>query len=135
MSTIITGRLVLAPTQDEDEQPVEREPSRRPARVAQLLALAHRWQREIDAGDVAGQGAIAAREGITAARVSQVMRLLCLAPEIQERVLLLEAVEGMEPMAEKALRPIAGEADWREQHVPIACTPTPGAPRATESGV
>jgi predicted XRE-type DNA-binding protein len=114
MSTIITGRLVLPSTHD-DERLVEREPSRRPARVAQLLALAHRWQRQIDGRDVASQKDMAEREGVTAARVSQVMRLLCLAPEIQERVLMMEAVDGVEPMAERALRSIAGEVDWRKQ--------------------
>ena len=122
--TTITGRLVL-PSLEEGTAEPEREPSRRPARVAQLLALAHSWQRQVDAGDVAGQGAIAAREGITAARVSQVMRLLCLAPEIQERVLMMDAVDGVEPMAEKELRQVALEPDWREQ---VSLTTEVGAP-------
>lgn len=114
--TTITGRLVLPLASAEDGEPaVEREPTRRPARVAQLLALAHRWQRQIDAGEMVSQKDIAKREGVTAARVSQVMRLLSLAPEIQERVLLLEAVDGVEPVTEKALRALAGVGAWTAQ--------------------
>lgn len=113
-ATTITRRLVL-PSREEGTAEPEREPCRRPARVAQLLALAHRWQRQIDAGEVDSQKAIAKREGVTPARVSQVMRLLCLAPELQERVHMMEAVDGVEPMAEKELREVALEPDWREQ--------------------
>lgn len=110
--TTITGRLVLPSAHDGDERPAARDPSRRPARVAQLLALAHRWQEEVDAGEVAGQGAIAVREGITPARVSQVRRLLRLAPEIQEQVLMMVAVNGVEALTERALRRVASSPAW-----------------------
>lgn len=98
----------------------QRAPSRRPAKVALVLATAHRWQREIDSGEVADQGSIARREGITAARVSQVMTLLSLAPALQELVLFLDAVDGVEPLVERELREAAKTVEWAEQRDRLA---------------
>ena len=47
------------------------------------------WQALLESGEASSQAAIARREGISRARVTQVMGLLRLAPEIQERVLSL----------------------------------------------
>jgi hypothetical protein len=77
---------------------------RRPARVAQALALSHRLQAAIVRGDYRDRADLARQLGFTRARVTQLLDLLLLAPAIQERVLDLEAVDGVEPMAERALR-------------------------------
>lgn len=90
-------------------------PVRRPARVAQALALAHRLQTAIDRGDYRDRAELARQLGFTRARVTQLLDLLLLAPDIQERVLDLEAVDGVEPMAERALRSIVGHGSWAEQ--------------------
>ena len=52
--------------------------------------------------------AIARREGITRARVTQVMGLLRLAPDIQQHVLSLPDMVRRPAITERALRPIAG---------------------------
>lgn len=80
------------------------EPVRRPARVAQMLAFAHGLQAAIDRGEFRDQAEAARHFQLTRARVTQLMNLTLLAPDIQEQVLFLEAVDGREPMSERDLR-------------------------------
>jgi hypothetical protein len=49
---------------------------------------------------------------VTRARMTQVMRLLNLAPDLQEQILLLPLSQGLN---ERNLRPIASQIDWDEQ--------------------
>jgi hypothetical protein len=91
------------------------EPVRRPAKVARMLALAHHLQGAIDGGLVADRAAVARKLGLTRARVTQLLDLLMLAPDVQEAVLALEAVDGAEPMAERTLRAVAHAGAWVEQ--------------------
>ena len=53
--------------------------------------------------------------GLTHARVTQLLDLLLLAPDLQDAVLALEAVDGAEPMAERTLRAVAHAGTWVEQ--------------------
>lgn len=82
-----------------------------------MLALAHHLQRAIDRGDVADRAAVARRLGLTRARVTQLLDLLLLAPDLQMAVLQLEAIDGAEPMAERTLRAVAHAGTWGEQRV------------------
>ena len=91
------------------------EPVRRPARVAQMLALAHKIQEAIDRGAVPDRATVARRLGFTRARVTQLLDLALLAPDIQERLLQLEAVDGKEPMSERALRGVLQRWRWQDQ--------------------
>ncbi len=52
----------------------------KPPKVVATLLKAMEWRRQLDAGEVASQADIARREGITRARVTQIMMLLRLAP-------------------------------------------------------
>lgn len=90
-------------------------PVRRSARVAVMLALAHHLRSAIDDGRVRSQADAAVRLGYTPARMSQLLDLLRLAPDLQERVLLLEAVDGVQPLPERMLRPIVHLVNWIEQ--------------------
>jgi len=90
-------------------------PVRRPARVAQMLALAHRLQAEIDRGDFRDRADLARQLGFTRARVSQILDLLMLAPDLQERILDLEAVDSVEPLSERSLRSVVKLERWEEQ--------------------
>ena len=83
-----------------------------PADRAALLALAHHVQRLIDAGRIVDRAEVARRLRWTRARVSQVMDLLLLAPDIQEEVLFLDAGS---PVTERGLRAVVRHEDWREQ--------------------
>jgi len=91
------------------------EPVRRPAKVARMLALAHHLQSAIDRGFVADRAAVARKLGLTRARVTQLLDLLLLAPDLQQAVLALEAVDGAESMSERALRAVAHAGSWVEQ--------------------
>ena len=75
-------------------------------RVVELLRTALEWQALLESGDASSQAAIARQEGITRARVTQVMGLLRLAPEIQARVLSLPDMVRRPAITERALRPI-----------------------------
>jgi hypothetical protein len=92
-------------------------PPRRPKtpRVVQLLKMAMEWQRQLDAGEIETQAAIARREGITRARVAQIMALLRLAPEIQEHILDMPEMVGRPGISERALRPIVRIDDPADQ--------------------
>jgi hypothetical protein len=106
------GRIHLE-SGDAPPPPVE---SGRVPRVARMLALAIRFQRLIREGVVADQAEIARLGLVTRARVTQIMDLLSLAPDIQEEVLFLPLIpRGKEPMKELQLRQIANVLDWRKQ--------------------
>ncbi len=84
-------------------------------RVVELLQMAMEWQRQLDAGEVDTQAEMARREGITQARVTQVMGMLRLAPEIREHILAMPETIGRAAITERALRPIAQIEDPGEQ--------------------
>ena len=89
---------------------------RRVPRVARLMAFAVRFERLIKEGAVTNYSELARLGHVTRARVSQVMYLLYLAPDIQEELLFLPPVErGRDPLALRDLLPIATITDWRAQ--------------------
>jgi hypothetical protein len=90
-------------------------PVRRPARVAVMLALAHKIQQAIDAGTVRDRAEVARRLGFKRARLTYLLDLTLLAPEIQEQLLFLEAVDGVEPFSERTLRAVAHAGSWASQ--------------------
>lgn len=79
----------------------------RTPRVVELLRQAIEWQALLESGEAANQAEIARREGTTRARVTQVMGMLRLAPEIREHILALPAAVRRPAITERALRPIA----------------------------
>ncbi len=85
------------------------------ARTESRRAAAENIQWAIDRGEVPDAATVARRLGLTRARVSQLLGLCFLAPSIQEEVLGLEAVDGVEPMAERALREAGRAGTWAEQ--------------------
>lgn len=91
-------------------------PAGRVPRVSRLMALAIRLDQLIRDGVVADQAELARLGHVSRARLTQVMNLLCLAPDIQEQILFLpETVSGRDAVTEKQLRPIASIEDWRKQ--------------------
>lgn len=112
----VTLRARLEPTRAHVARAsTRREPVRRPARVALMLALAHRIERQIARGELADRADAARRLGLTRARITQLCDLLLLAPDIQEELLFLESVDGVEPISERALRAIVAEPSWERQ--------------------
>ena len=110
-------------TFDEQAPDPPPEPVRRPARVAQMLALAHRLQAAIDHGEYRDRADLARQLGFTRARVTQILDLMLLAPDLQEQLLFAEAVDGVEPMKERGLRGVVGHASWAEQRQTFLAPP------------
>ncbi len=84
-------------------------------RVTRVLALALSFQEMVASGNAKNYEELAERAGVTAERLSQVMKLIWLAPEIQEQVLYLPGCGGRHPLTEAALRTIASHWLWPEQ--------------------
>jgi len=91
------------------------EPGRVP-RVSRLMALAIRLDRLLREGAARDYADLARLGGVTRARLTQVMNLLLLAPDIQEELLFLpRTTHSRDPIAEPQVRPVAANPDWRKQ--------------------
>jgi hypothetical protein len=86
-----------------------------PARATRQLALAHALRRRLDAGEFDDSAEMARALGFTRGRVSQLLDLLLLAPDIQEEILFLEFPAGRQPLNEADLRAIVRATLWPEQ--------------------
>jgi hypothetical protein len=85
-------------------------------RLARLMALAIRLENLVRSGEVADYADIARLGHVTRARVTQIMNLLNLAPDIQEELLFLpRTVKGRDTIRERMVRPITAVMDWRKQ--------------------
>jgi len=85
-------------------------------RVSKLMALAIRFDELLRDGEVANQSDLARLAHVTQPRMTQIMNLLHLAPDIQEEILHLPPVaNGCDPITERDLRPIAQLRNWRKQ--------------------
>jgi hypothetical protein len=85
-------------------------------RIARFMALAIRFDELVRVGVVSDYAELARLGHVTRARVTQIMNLLMLAPDIQEAILFLPRVErGRDPILLRQLQPIALVPDWRKQ--------------------
>jgi hypothetical protein len=95
--------------------PVLPEPGRVP-RVARLMALAIRFEGMIREGVVKDYAELARLGHVTRARMTQIMNLLNLAPDIQEQVLFLPRVTGgRDPIVLRDLQPVTQITSWKRQ--------------------
>jgi hypothetical protein len=102
--------------QDAPATPRPQVPPGRVPRVARWMALALRFEQLLRDGHVGSYAELARLGHVTHARVSQIMNLLYLAPDIQEAILFLPRTQhGRDPVILRDLQPIAAELDWREQ--------------------
>src|ERR1035437_10034017 len=81
-------------------------------RIARLMALAIRFEGLVRAGTIRDYADLARRGHVTRARLTQIMKLLDLAPDIQEEILFLPPIRNLN---ERNLRRIVSTIDWREQ--------------------
>jgi hypothetical protein len=81
--------------------------------AGEALKKAIRWQEQLDSGAVASRAEISRREGLTRARVTQIMNLLQLAPAV--RSVIESEQRDSRWLTERALRQIAGLTDRRRQ--------------------
>jgi hypothetical protein len=81
-------------------------------RIARLMALAIRFEGLVRDERVRDYSELARLGKVTRARMTQIMKLLDLAPDIQEQLLFLPPVKGLN---ERNLRPVVTQIDWRRQ--------------------
>ena len=105
------GRRRLEEAKPKPEVPIGRVP-----RISRLMALAIHMQRLIDEGVVRDYAELARLGHVSRARVTQIVNLNLLAPDLQEELLILPRVErGRDPIREHAVRAIAAVPYWRKQ--------------------
>ncbi|MGO9229868.1 MAG: hypothetical protein ACLQKA_11775 [Bryobacteraceae bacterium] len=81
-------------------------------RIARLMALAIRLEGLIREQAIPDYAAVARRGRVTRARMTQIMKLLDLAPDLQEQILFLPSLPRLN---ERNLRPIVRQINWHEQ--------------------
>jgi len=83
--------------------------------VKRLLEKAIEWKGLLDSGKVRNKAEIARQEGFSRARVTQIMKLLALAPEIQNYILSLPETSRRPAITERSLRHITRLENHVEQ--------------------
>ena len=81
-------------------------------RVARLMALAIRFEGLVREGAIQDYAKLARLGGVTRARITQITKLLQLAPDLQEQILFLPEIKRLN---ERNLRAIVHQLDWRKQ--------------------
>lgn len=110
-------RQVREGPEPEPEQAVALPPGRVP-RIAKLMALAIHCDQLIRSGAVADASALARVAQVSQVRMTQIMNLNLLAPDIQEELLFMPSIDiGRSYINEKQLRPIIEDADWGKQRL------------------
>ena len=85
-------------------------------RISRLMALAIRLDQLIQQGVVSDQAELSRIGRVSRARITQIMNLLNLAPDIQEQVLLgTGSCVGRDAVTERTLRPFLAQHNWRTQ--------------------
>jgi hypothetical protein len=79
-------------------------------RLARLLALAIKFQAMVERGEVRDYADLARLGYVTRARLTQIMNLLLLAPDLQEQLLFSATT-----VEERRLRNVVKLVEWRQQ--------------------
>jgi hypothetical protein len=86
-------------------------------RLARLMALAIRFESLLWSGTIVNQAELARLGKVSRARISQILNLLHLAPDIQEQLLFLPPLhQGRERLHLADLQPLCRQWNWRRQH-------------------
>lgn len=92
------------------------EASSRVPRISRMMALAIWFDELIRQGEVKNFAELAALGQVCRTRVTQIMNLLLLAPDIQEEILFLPRIEkGPDALHVKDVQSIATTTDWIKQ--------------------
>ena len=117
--TFAIGRRRRADRGEEnDDGPASAAPvtSTRVPRIARLLALAWHIDGLVRSGTLASYATAARLGHVSRARLSQIMSLLNLAPDLQEQVLFLQHPHrGRAPLTLRQVLRVAAVLDWPEQ--------------------
>jgi hypothetical protein len=115
----ITKKVYFSTSQRQKqitEQPQRELPEGRVPRISKLMALAIRFDQLIRRGEVRDMSELAKLAKVSQPRMTQIMNLLHLAPDIQEEILFLPLVaESRDRLTERDMRHVAADLDWRSQ--------------------
>jgi len=90
--------------------------SGRVPRVARLMALALRFEELVRSGAVGDYAELARLGQVSRARITQIMNLLHLAPDIQEQILFLPQIQkGRDRIHLESLQRLVAILDWQVQ--------------------
>ena len=91
-------------------------PSSRVPRIARLLALAWHVEELVRSGAISSYAAAARLGHVSRARLSQILSLLNLAPDLQEQLLFLQRpAHGRQSLTLRQVLTVAAAIDWHEQ--------------------
>ncbi len=112
----VKRKLSGAGVQQRQERTESNKPIAVVPRISKLMALAIHFDRLLRSSETADVNELAELCHVTQPRISQILALNMLAPEIQEDLLfLLEATSARSAIHERMLRPIAAQVDWKRQ--------------------
>jgi hypothetical protein len=80
-----------------------------------LMALAIKFQDMVDRGEVRDYADLARLGFVSRARITQIMNLLNLAPDIQEELLTSSTLSAEETIPERSLRHVTAAVAWSQQ--------------------
>jgi DNA invertase Pin-like site-specific DNA recombinase len=103
------------PATTADEANGEGKMHTRVPRVARVLALALECEQLLARGEVRSCAELARLGQVSRPRMTQIMNLLHLAPDIQESILFLEPRPGAPPLRMTDLQPMLRHMDWDTQ--------------------
>lgn len=88
-------------------------PARSSNRLCRLMALAIRFEDMLRSGEVVDYSELANRYGVERGRISRIMHLRLLAPDLQEK--LLNPSDAHENLSLKHVMPVCKIASWKVQ--------------------
>jgi hypothetical protein len=110
------GRAGSQELQSDERRPPVPPLSPRVPRIARLMALALHIETLVQTGMVPSYAAAARLGHISRARLSQILSLLQLAPDLQEQLLFLQRpARGREPWPLRHVLTITADLDWSQQ--------------------
>jgi hypothetical protein len=110
------GRASSEELHADERRPHAPMPSTRVPRIARLMALALHLEALVQAGTVSSYAEAARLGHVSRARVSQILSLLQLAPDLQEQLLFLQRpAHGRESWPLRHVLTIAADLDWSQQ--------------------
>jgi hypothetical protein len=116
MNTLKKKLVLNCTTRQERQQCDEPELPGRLPRITRLMALAIRCDELLRTGKVRDLEHLATIGNVSQPRISQILSLTLLAPDIQEALLFLPRLsKGKPKISEKSLRKITKLDDWNEQ--------------------
>jgi hypothetical protein len=101
----------------QTEAPRARRVGGKPIKLARMLAMAHVLWAQVQSGELRGWQEAAEHHQMSKARVSQLLDLTLIAPDIQAQILEMTKEAGEDPVHERDVRALIrdSQGDWEAQ--------------------